>query len=169
MLVDVKPSRADETKGLWLGLIGVASRRWITKQPGVRGGGKGKAPVVAATVPSAADDDYRRTSRLLDFDTKVDEAFITGARVVDSQGRAASGAAEVTGKVVIKTRSLLSGREFPGTWTLVGDGALGSSRYQRIARVADTSEKVLYALVTGAVADRLIAPTLESRAGAHSH
>jgi hypothetical protein len=36
-------------------------------------------------------------------------------------------------------------------------------------RLADTTEKVVYSLVTGVVADRLIQPVLASRAGAHSH
>jgi hypothetical protein len=36
-------------------------------------------------------------------------------------------------------------------------------------QVADTTEKLVYGLVTSALSDRLIAPALESRAGAYSH
>jgi hypothetical protein len=32
--------------------------------------------------------------------------------------------------------------DFPGTWTLVGEGADGSHRYARAARVADTNDTV---------------------------
>ena len=32
--------------------------------------------------------------------------------------------------------------DFPGTWQLVGDGVDGSHRYQRVDRVADTSDTV---------------------------
>lgn len=30
--------------------------------------------------------------------------------------------------------------DFPGTWSLVGDGVDGSYRYQRVDRIANTSE-----------------------------
>lgn len=36
-------------------------------------------------------------------------------------------------------------------------------------RVVDLTHKALYGLVTGAVADRLVAPTLQSQRGATSH
>ena len=32
--------------------------------------------------------------------------------------------------------------DFPGTWSLVGEGVDGSQRYQRVDRVADTSDTV---------------------------
>ena len=41
--------------------------------------------------------------------------------------------------------------------------------WPRSERVVDVAHKAVYALVTGAVADRLVAPTLESRRGRHSH
>ena len=43
------------------------------------------------------------------------------------------------------------------------------STWPRSERVVDAAHKTIYALVTGAVADRLVAPTLESRRGAVSH
>jgi hypothetical protein len=51
---------------------------------------------------------------------------------------------------------------------LAGTGAPPRS-WPAKERLADTTEKAVYAFVTGAVADRLIAPVLESRAGVHSH
>lgn len=41
--------------------------------------------------------------------------------------------------------------------------------WSRAERVVDVTHKALYALATGAVADRLVAPTLQSRRGTHSH
>ena len=41
--------------------------------------------------------------------------------------------------------------------------------WPRSARVIDLAHKTLYAVVTGAVADRLVAPVLKSRQGASSH
>ena len=41
--------------------------------------------------------------------------------------------------------------------------------WPRSERVVDVAHKALYSLVTGAVADRLVAPTLESRRGSLSH
>lgn len=32
--------------------------------------------------------------------------------------------------------------DFPGTWRLVGEGAAGAHRYQRVDRVADTNDTV---------------------------
>lgn len=32
--------------------------------------------------------------------------------------------------------------DFPGTWSLVGEGTDGASRYQRVDRIADTSDTV---------------------------
>jgi len=41
--------------------------------------------------------------------------------------------------------------------------------WPRSERVADVAHKALYSLVTGVVADRLVAPALESRRGTRSH
>lgn len=41
--------------------------------------------------------------------------------------------------------------------------------WPRSERVIDVAQKALYAAVTGAVADRLVAPVLESRRGSRSH
>jgi hypothetical protein len=49
-----------------------------------------------------------------------------------------------------------------------GVGAPPSS-WPRSERVVDVAHKAIYALVTGAVADRLIPPTLKSRRGIESH
>jgi hypothetical protein len=43
------------------------------------------------------------------------------------------------------------------------------STWPRGERMVDVGHKTLYALVTGAVSDRLVAPTLESRRGTTSH
>jgi len=49
-----------------------------------------------------------------------------------------------------------------------GVGAPPSS-WPRSERVVDVAHKAIYSLITGAVADRLIAPELESRRGVRSH
>jgi hypothetical protein len=49
-----------------------------------------------------------------------------------------------------------------------GVGAPPSS-WPRAERVVDVAHKALYSLVTGAVADRLVAPDLETRRGTESH
>jgi hypothetical protein len=49
-----------------------------------------------------------------------------------------------------------------------GAGAPPSS-WPRAERAVDVAHKVLYAIVTGAAADRLVAPALESRRGTLSH
>ncbi len=41
--------------------------------------------------------------------------------------------------------------------------------WPRSERIVDVSHKILYSLVTGVVADRLVAPTLQSRRGTTSH
>jgi hypothetical protein len=51
---------------------------------------------------------------------------------------------------------------------VTGAGALPAT-WPRSERVIDVAHKALYAAVTGAVADRLVAPVLESRQGAVSH
>lgn len=43
------------------------------------------------------------------------------------------------------------------------------STWPRSERLVDVTHKAIYSLVTGAVADRLVAPTLESRRGITSH
>jgi hypothetical protein len=43
------------------------------------------------------------------------------------------------------------------------------STWPRSERLVDVSHKALYALVTGAAADRIVAPTLQSRSGTVSH
>jgi hypothetical protein len=43
------------------------------------------------------------------------------------------------------------------------------STWPPFERVVDVAHKAIYSLVTGAVADRLVAPTLESRRGTFSH
>lgn len=43
------------------------------------------------------------------------------------------------------------------------------STWPRFERLVDVGHKAIYSLVTGAVADRLVAPTLETRRGTRSH
>jgi hypothetical protein len=50
----------------------------------------------------------------------------------------------------------------------MGAGAPPST-WPRSERLVDVTQKALYAVVTGAVADRLVAPALERRRGAVSH
>jgi hypothetical protein len=67
-------------------------------------------------------NDFRRVSVLLGFESAVDGVFVRGAdtAVVEGRGRNGSGALEVRRDVIVKVGSLLSGREWPGGWTVMG-------------------------------------------------